>query len=442
MLYLSIDIGTSSVKLAVLDAERVELAAASEPYPYIMSPGSKVEMDPERVLAAMAAAAARLDPDLRQGVDCVCYDTYSPSLVLMDRSGNLVYPNIITHMDRRSRAQSERIRRVLGEDRFLQITGLAPFVGGCGLINLLWIQDNSPDCLARVRQVGHLAGFIHHQMTGEWVTDLVNASMLGAYRTTDQGGWSHEVLEAFDLKADWFGPIGLPGAELGRLTRAMADRLGLRQGLAVAIGTNDMAAAQVGAGNWVGGRIMETSGSSDMVSILTDVPKPDPSYYLRNSAFPGTWQIYGTTAGGFALDWFHQQFAREMSAEEFFGPYLDSVLRDQAAPGAVGFEPYLTGDRQSLTQKTGSWHGLTLAASREDMLAAMIRSGARALAKIIAKAGELVELDSTIRVSGGLTSQALLEFKAREFGPFAFQRVDNCSVKGNVRLAQMVAGLI
>jgi xylulokinase len=110
-----------------------------------------------------------------------------------------------------------------------------------------------------------------------------------------------------------FPPHGSPTSDSqaphsGTLQKDMADALGVREGIPVAVGTNDMASAQAGAGNFEPGCIMDTAGSSDMVSILTDQPVVHPRYYLRNSAIPGLWQIYATTAGGFALDWFYGQF--------------------------------------------------------------------------------------------------------------------------------------
>jgi xylulokinase len=207
----------------------------------------------------------------------------------------------------------------------------------------------------------------------------------------------------------------------------------------VAIGTNDVAAAHVGAGNGRRGQVMNTAGSSDMVSILTDVPDVSRDYYLRCSATPGLWQIYATTAGGFALDWFHEQFARELDDREFYGPYLDGVvsrlIRRARRESQVVFEPYLTGDRQSLTAKSASWTGLTLMATREDLLASLLDGMVRVLGDTIALASQATVLDRTIKISGGLATNSLIALKRHVWPGFVFQPVANCSILGNVRLA-------
>jgi xylulokinase len=442
VLYLSLDVGTSATKASVLDADLNELATAQAEYPYLLLPGSKVEIDPDSLLRGMGAAASGLDERLLAQVECVCYDAFSPSPVFLDAAGELAYPNIITHMDRRSREQSAYVSQAIGNDAFLAITGLYPFIGGSGLMSVLWMRRNAPEVLAKTASVTHLAGFLHRILTGLPATDLVNASMLGVYQTTTQQGWSRPLIEALGLNPSWFGEIFNPGGGHGTLLPAMAELLGVRAGIAVSVGTNDMAAAQVGAGNIAAGGVMNTAGSSDMVSILTDVAQTSPDYYLRNSAFPGIWQIYATTAGGFAIDWFHSQFARDLDKDEFYGQFLPAALEACRTGPMVDFAPYLTGDRQSLLPRTGAWTGLTLAATREQLFGAMLVSMVKVLARTINQAARLLRLDSAIKISGGLATEPLIALKQRELPGFKFEKVDNCPIRGNVRLAQLVGKVV
>ncbi len=436
MHYLSIDFGTSTVKMEILDEALQVLASEKQEYPYILLPGEKVEIDPDVLFAATAQAAQRLPAELRQKVDVLCYDTFSPSPVFIAEDGTLVYPNIITHMDRRSRAITDYIDEKVGKDKYLSIAGIYPFAGGAGIMTVLWMQQNEPEVLDRTYRIGHLPTYVHHRLTGEWMVDLVNASMLGLYETTTQGGWSRELLDAFGLRHDMFSEIRNPGELLGTLLPEEAERLGVPAGIPVAVGTNDMAAAQMGAHNDRAGRIMNTAGSSDMVSILVDEPVTNPGYYLRNSALPGTWQIYATTAGGFGIDWFYDQFCKEMDRDTFNNQYLPSVIEHWAVDGEVTFDPYLTGDRQSLEKRTGAWHGLTLAATRDEMLAAMLKSMNRVLYDVVKLAAEVVPMDKVIKLTGGLSTPAFIKLKEQQFPGFTFEVVENCSVLGNVELVR------
>ena len=435
MLFLSVDFGTSAVKLSVLDENRTTLCWAKEPYPYLLLPGEKNELRESDLMGALWTAAARLDPEARKKVELLCYDTFSPSPVFLDREGELVYPNIITHMDRRSRAQSQVIEDRIGRDRYLHIAGIYPFAGGCSAMTLLWFRQNEPEVLRRTYRIGHLTTYLHHRFTGEWMVDLVNASMLGLYETTTQGGWSGELLRELELDPSWFGEIRNPGTVLGTLLPDIADKLGVPAGIPVTVGTNDVAAAQSGAGNQSAGGIMNTAGSSEMISILTDNPAVSPEYYLRNAAIPGLWQIYVITCGGFGVDWFHEQFCREMSKPDFYA-YLSRCLEAHLRDNPVAFDPYLTGDRQSLEKKTASWRGLTLAATRDEMLAALLESMQGVLYGAVKKAESVTRLDPVIKVSGGMTTDLYLRLKALSFPGYRFQVVDDCPILGNVELAK------
>ena len=436
MLFLSVDFGTSSVKASLVDESLTELSAASAEYPYVLLPGSKVEMDPKELMGGLCKVTAQLDQDLLRKVGLLCYDTFSPSPVFIKESGELAYPNIVTHMDRRSRDQCRYIDEQFGRDGYLHIAGIYPFAGGAGIMTVLWMKQNQPEVLDNTFRIGHLTTYVHQQLTGEWMVDLVNASMLGLDETLTQRGWSRMLLDEFSLDEKWFDRICNPGTILGRLLPEASTKLGVKSGVPVAVGTNDMAAAQVGAGNLECGCIMNTAGSSDMVSILTDRPVVNPHYYLRNSALPGLWQIYATTAGGFALDWFHEQLARDLTRQEFYEDLVPKALSEFKEDGEVTFDPYLTGDRQSMEKRTGAWHGLTLATTREEMLAAMLKSMTRVLNTTVREAAQVVKLKPVIKLSGGLSTKAFIQLKEREIPGFRFEVVDNCSIIGNVALAQ------
>jgi len=368
-------------------------------------------------------------------VDCFCYDTFSPSPVFLDKDGELVYPNIITHMDRRSRPQTAYVDEKIGRDRYMGISGIYPFPGGCSAMTFIWFLQNEPEVYKNVYALGHLPTYVHKKLTGNWMVDLVNASMMGLYRTTTQDGWSDELIREFGLKREWFGDIKAPGTHGGELVPSIAARLGVRAGLPVAYGTNDVAAAQMGARNFRAGDIMNTTGSSEMVSILTDRPVVSPRYYLRNSALPGLWQIYSTTAGGFAVNWFYENLCRELSREEFY-KYLSGVIDTCLDDDSVSFEPYLTGDRQSLEKKTGEWRGLTLATTRDSMLCAMLKAMQGVLAATIREAETVLPLSKVIKISGGMATPSYIKLKKHEIPGYEFEVVDDCPILGNVELVR------
>ena len=437
MLFFCTDFGTSAVKTSILDEQGNLLSWAKKEYPYQLLPGEKVEISPHDLWSAFFQAADSIDPGLKQKVGCLCYDTFSPSPVFLDKEGDLVYPNIITHMDRRSRAQTAIIDQMVGKDEYLKISGIYPFPGGCSAMTYLWFKQNQPEYLEKSFHTGHLTTYLHKKLTGKWMTDLVNASMMGLYCTTAQSGWSEELIRTFSLPRSLFCDIYNPGIPLGTLLSPMAEKLGLKSGIPVTVGTNDVAAAQAGADNYKAGDIMNTTGSSEMISILTDKPVTSSHYYLRNAALPGLWQIYATTAGGFAVDWFYRQFCREIPQENFYTSYISNAIEANLEDKEISFDPYLTGDRQSLERKTGAWHGLTLATTREQMLTALLRSIQKVLSAAIDEARYALPLSPVIKISGGMATPAYLQLKKHEIPGFSFEVVDDCPLKGCMGLAKL-----
>ena len=432
-LILSADFGTSALKISIMDRGLNILDTQKEEYPYILLPGERVEIAPSAIINALTATCNKFDKKLREQVSLFCYDSFSPSLMLMNEKGDALY-NIITHMDRRSREQSKLICTQFGKERYQQIAGVYPFTGGVSLTTLLWLMQYEPELTAQTNKIGHLPTFLHKFFTGIWAIDLVNASMMGLYNTITQSGWSEEILSAFSVSKDWLSDIHIPGEPLGFLLPDIAEMLALPSGITVTMGTNDVVAAHAGVGNNRPGQILNTAGSSDMVSILTDKPVLNPKYYVRNAGKTGLWQIYATTAGGFAVDWFCKEFCREMDKSTFYNQYLPECL-EQNIETTVSFDPYLAEDRQSLERRTGAWHGLTLSTTRSQMLASLVCSIQKVLSDTIALAAQQIEIDPIIKITGGFTDDAILKLKKKMFGNYDFEVLNERTLLGNAIMA-------
>ena len=143
-----------------------------------------------------------------------------------------------------------------------------------------------------------------------------------------------------------------PGVIAGHLTRKAAQLTGLREGIPVAVGTNDAAAAQAGAGNTKAGDMLIVSGSSEMISILTDKAVVNDKYYLRRAAADGLWQIFAITASGLVIDWFRREFYKEMDETTFYREALPAAIR-QYYSTKVRFAPYIAGIAKALCRGRG-----------------------------------------------------------------------------------------
>ncbi len=430
---LSVDFGTSSVKLSVVDDRLNILDSAKVSYQISVTNGDWIELDGRVVFDAMLEGIRKLS-QYAGSIELIGFDTFSPSMTFMDEEGNALHP-VLTHLDRRSKEQTKEILRVMGKEKFQSITGIQPFTGGASVTSALWMKENRPDVFEPAYRLGHLNTYIYKRLTGVFATDPTNASMTGMYNTVSGKGWSEEICSAFGIPMEKLPPIVEAGSVLGGLRPEVAVLCGLKAGIPVALGGNDAATAQVGAGNSRSGDILNISGSSEMVSILSDTPRVNDKYYLRCSATPGLWQIFAITASGFAIDWFREEFYKDMDARTFFDKEMPAVIAENLGSTEVGFLPYLAGDRQSLEPKRGAFTGLTLQATRRDFLAAIFIGIHEPILETIRLAEAFLPLNKTVKLTGGMVDDAFLSIKHRLFPGYGFEVKPDCPVLGNVVLA-------
>lgn len=430
MLLLSVDFGTSSLKAAVMDTKERVLSTYKQSYVLHTTSDEHVQINALEIWNSfeMVLKKAFIAHPYIEGI---CFDAFAPSVLLFNDDGEPLTP-VITHLDRRSRDQSKEIIALL--PNYLSITGVLPYSGGVSATTLLWLNQHVPSLVKNAYRFGHLTTFIFHRLTGCWGMDGVNASMTGLFRTF-QGGWDIGILNKLgispqlcpDIIEPWDAPLPLLGS--------YAHGLGVKHEIKVWMGTQDVSAAQVGAGNTCSGDLLITSGSSEMLSLLNANPKPCTEYYTRRAACPGLWQLFAIGIGGFALEWFHNVFCSEMTEKDFYESYFPSVLLKNNKVD-VEFMPYLAGDRHSMEIKHGSFVNLTLGTNRDDMLLAVIyglQMPCKSIFNIWKKNG--IGLNNDVKITGNLArSDAYLKFKMDLWPSLHLHRVEDSPLIGNVRL--------
>jgi xylulokinase len=441
---LGIDVGSSSVKTAVLQDGKVAGKITRAYFP-TRHQGVRVEVDSEVILRAISESIAALGAANRRA-DAIALAVMSPAWVAMDAKGKALTP-VITHQDRRSVDVALRLEEKVGRENHLQLAGNRPFPGGISSTTWAWHLQHQPDLLRRADLVGHLNTFLHRRLTGSRVTDPSNASFMGLYRTLDQSGWSEELCEAVGaspaqlpevLEADRIG---------GNLTRQAAARLGLTAGLPMTVGIVDTSAAMLLAGTRPG-QLLNVCGSTDVLALCTDRPRPHERLLTRALGVGNRWMSVSTlAAAASAIYWVKRELFADMSVQKFTQlvrklglSSSDSRPRKHARRKAdnnetpdtkVTFEPYLAGERTSIEQRRGAFTGLTLATTREQMLEAVIESLVKASAARLALLDTCdVKILRRVVVSGGAQDR-LDELFHRDWpGRWTFHAEDEATLRG------------
>jgi len=430
MTILGLDVGSSSVKAGIVREGQIIGRVAVATYSTRFD-GTKAEVDPKKVLAAIARAMGELGERARR-VDAIGLSVMGPAWVAMDSSGKAITP-IVTHQDRRSVVEARELLGRLGEKVFLRIAGNLPFPGSMSVTNYAWYAKHEPSVIRRADLIGHLNTFLHRQFTVARVIDPSNASFTGMYETMKRGGWSTEICEAAGVELSKLPEIVSADRTPGKVTKRAAGRFAMREGTPVFTGLIDTGAALMLWGPREG-QLINVSGSTDVLMLCTTRPRPHPKLLTRALGVGDFMlSVSSIAAAGSSIHWMKEEFFREMSEQNFYR-LVRKMAREskgRTASEGVVFEPYLAGDRASIEQKRAAFRGLTLSTTREQILQAVIDALAAASGerlKLLKFPG--AKMRRTVFVSGG-TARVMGEVLHRDWpGKWKFEAEGEASLRG------------
>jgi len=428
---LALDIGSSSIKVALLHNRRIVSPVLSAPTPATYH-GDRAEIDAAQLLEQVAHLVAQLAAGKRRA-DCIAHCCLCPGLVGLDRRGRPVTP-IITHQDRRSIPQAQWLQTRLSQAQWLRIAGNLPFPGGISCTSILWLKENAPDTYRRVQTFAHVSTLVGAFMTGRRVIDPSNASFTGLYETTTLAGWSATLCRAAGIDPRCLPEVRPAHAQAGRLTDSVARRMRLPAGLPVLVGITDTSAAILAARAEVG-QLSHSIGTTNVMAVVTDKPHPHAKRLTRALGTGRKWMSVCTLAAGAAtFDWLHRNLFADCSSRQFYE--LLNRLTSDPIPTQVRFEPYLAGDRMSITQRQARMTHLTLAATREQILQAALHAVARQTAQSLKRLRPFVDPERPVIVVGGAAPLARA-LHALWPGTWRFRTLRNATLIGLAHLAEM-----
>ena len=431
---LAVDVGTQSLRACVFDRDLTLIEKEQIAYFPQVKSKKRVEIEAEILWDAFIKATGALKQS--HDIKAISFATLCPSLLPMDAAGNPLSP-IILHLDRRSYQQAMWALERVGKERFLQIAGNLPIPGGVSCTSLLWLRDHEPDVFHRKDVMfGHAVTFFMRRLTGKFLIDPSNASLTGLYNTQAYSDWDEGILRDLEIPREKLPDVALSTDIVGELDKEIADQTGLPRGIPVVIGANDTTCATVGAGVTESGKLMNTSGTVEIMVLCLDRPFAGENHLLRTSAYLNRWLAMKMVgAGGGSLEWFRRTLCPDMNRETFYNDYLAEVLSKKTKPEAR-FYPYLTGDRQRIPLKTASFTRLTLNTTREDMLLALAYGIVSFQTEILREwQRNNVPMERQIYHVGGGASEAYTQYKQRLLKDFEFVQLGETAMQGAAILA-------
>lgn len=364
-MFLGIDLGTQSVKVLLLSAAGQVVGKGSSSYPVFAAQPGWSESTPEAWWEGTIKAVGEAVGDFSAEVRAVGLSGQMHGVVLSDRQGNALRPAILW-ADSRAVRELEHFRGLTDRER----RELAnPITVGMAGPTLLWLERHEPTVYKAARWALQPKDWLRTRLTGAVATDPSDASGTLLYNVA-ANRWAENVVAKLGLREGMLPEVAPSASVAGTLTRAAAEKLELPQGIPVAVGAADTAAAALGSGLLHEGDGQLTVGSGAQLISLTCNVSGDPArgVHLYRTAQGDLYVMAAIQNAGLALEW----------VLGVLGLTWDSTyeLVRTVPPGCDGliFLPYLTGERTPHLnpEATGTWHGIKRFHSRAHLLRAAL----------------------------------------------------------------------
>lgn len=435
-LLVGLDVGTTSSKAVVFDAEGAALAVGRAPTPWThvepsgaaCAPGTELSAD--ALLAAAVTAVSRALADAPAGrVAGLGVTSMAESGVLLDARGRPVVPVIAWH-DARDLAEVAHLGRDLGADRFSARTGL-PLRSQWSLTKHRWQRDSDPATAAGVRRLS-VAEWVVRGLGGDEASDASLASRTGWLDLSARGWWT-EALEWSGASESLFPPLVTSGTALGRVSwDAGVPRL---TGAVLTTAGHDHQAATVGAEAAGPGDQLDSCGTAEaLVRTVSAGFSADGVSRLAQGGvtvgwhvLEGRWALLGATEGGLAL----QRVLSVLGGREALAALDAAAL--EAAPGAVSI-----GLDDSSRVTVGD---IGDAVTAGDVWRAALEEVTDQIHRIHQSMTSVVGPHRSMVVTGGWSrSPAFMQVKGRAFGELTRPGVEEAGARGAALLAGVAAG--
>lgn len=407
-MYLGIDLGTSSVKVSLLDKSGKIVAAHSESYALYSPKENFSEQNPTDWLDMTVKSIVELGKKVDLGkVKAMSFSGQMHGLVLLDEADNVIRPAILWN-DQRTEKETQYLNEVVGIEKLVSFTANRA-VTGFTAPKVLWVKENEPDNFSKISKMMLPKDYLAYMFSGVFATDVSDASGT-LYFDVKKRRWSPEMLEILGVTEKVLPKVFESSAVIGTLNEEIAQKTGLPRSVKVVIGGGDQAVGAVGTGTVGDGNASISLGTSGVIFVSCENFREEKQGLLHNFCHAdGKYHYMGVTLSAAAsYGWI----------TETLGIKSVSELEDEIASAPIDdivFTPYLTGERSPINAPTvkGSFYGLTSKTGRANLGRAVMEGVAFSLRdclSVISGAGITVKKARVI--GGGSKSRAWLQILA------------------------------
>lgn len=397
MLYIGIDLGTSAVKLLLMDATGDIKKIVSKEYPLFFPHTGWSEQNPEdwynATIAGLKELTTECDTTLINGLS---FSGQMHGLVILDKDDQVIRPAILWN-DGRTQKECDYLNNEIGRE---QLSGYTANIALTGFTapKILWVKNNEPENFSRINKIMLPKDYLAYRLTGNHCTDVSDASGMLLLDVKNKC-WSKDMIEILGLNENQLAEIHESSDVIGTVKESVATELNFPSTVKVIIGGGDQAVAAVGTGTVGDGMCNISLGTSGVVFIASKNFAVDDNNALHSFAHADRkYHLMGVTLSAAASNkWWMDEI---IGTKDYATEQKDI---NKLGKNNVFFLPYLMGERtpHNNPDARGSFIGMTMNTTRADMTQAVLEGVAYSLRDCLEIARSLGVTIERTRINGG-----------------------------------------
>ena len=401
MLYIGVDLGTSAVKLLMMDENGNIQKIVSKEYPlYFPYPGWS-EQNPQDWFAQSMEGIKELTSECdKSQVAGISFGGQMHGLVVLDKDDQVIRPAILWN-DGRTAKETDYLNQVIGKDKLSEYTANIAFAGFTAP-KILWMREHEPENYAKIAKIMLPKDYLAYRLSGTFCTDMSDASGMLLMDVKNRC-WSKEMLEICGITEEQLPKLYESWEVVGTLKPEIAKELGFSENVKVVAGAGDNAAAAVGTGTVGDGQCNISLGTSGTVFISSKNFGVDENNALHSFCHAdGSYHLMGCMLSAASCN---KWWMDEIIGTKDYGAEQTAITK--LGENHVYFLPYLMGERSPHNDPDarGTFIGMTMDTSRADMTQAVLEGVAFALRDSFEIAKSLgIQIDRTKICGGGAKS--------------------------------------
>ena len=397
MYFIGVDLGTSAVKLLLMEESGKICGSVSREYPlYFPQPGWS-EQKPEDWWSAVCDGIKELIAGIDgKEVGGISFGGQMHGLVILDENDEVIRPAILWN-DGRTQKQVDYLNNVIGKDKLSEYTANIAFAGFTAP-KILWVKENEPENFARIRKIMLPKDYIAYKLSGTHCCDYSDASGMLLLDVKNRC-WSKEMLKICSVKEEQMPELFESYEVVGTLKPELAEAFGMSTDCKIVAGAGDNAAGAVGTGTVGDGQCTISLGTSGTIFISSEKFGVDENTALHAFAHAdGHYHLMGCMLSAASCN---KWWMEEIIGTKDFAGEQENITK--LGENHVFFLPYLMGERSphNNPMARGTFIGMTMDTSRVDMTQAVLEGVAFALRDSLEVARQLGIPITRTKICGG-----------------------------------------